>query len=54
MEIKEIKIADLKPAKYNPRTITEKEFKGLKKSLEMTYKCIEVVVFKLSGTFFWQ
>ena len=34
MEIKTVNIKDLKFSEYNPRTLTEKEFKDLKKSLE--------------------
>lgn len=49
MEIKEIKIADLKPAEYNPKTITEKEFKGLKKSLE-TFGFVDPAIVNKDGT----
>ena len=34
MEIKTVDIKDLKFSEYNPRTLTEKEFNDLKKSLE--------------------
>lgn len=33
MTIKEIKISDLKPADYNPRRLTEKQYRSLRKSL---------------------
>ena len=34
MKIKEIEISKLKPAEYNPRQITTKQFKDLKKSIQ--------------------
>lgn len=34
MDIRALKLKDLNPAEYNPRTITKDEFDGLKKSLE--------------------
>ena len=34
MNILELELTKLNPAKYNPRTITKEEFDGLKKSLE--------------------
>lgn len=34
MKLETIKLSDLNPAEYNPRTITKEEFEGLKKSLE--------------------
>lgn len=34
MQIKQVKISELNPSEYNPRTLTEKEFKDLKESLE--------------------
>lgn len=34
MEITLVKSTDLKPAEYNPRAMTEKEYEGLKTSLE--------------------
>ena len=43
MKIEEIKIADLKFADYNPRTINDKEFKGLKKSLK-TFGFVDPVI----------
>lgn len=39
----EIKIKELKPADYNPRVITKKEFEGLKKSLK-TFGFVEPAV----------
>lgn len=35
MNIKELNLKELNPAVYNPRIITEEEFEGLKKSLEV-------------------
>ena len=43
MKIKERKILDLKPAEYNPRQLTDKQYKQLKKSLK-TFGCVEPVV----------
>lgn len=43
MKIKQRKIADLKPAEYNPRQLTDKQYKQLKKSLK-TFGCVEPVV----------
>ena len=43
MKIKERKIADLKPAEYNPRQLTDKQYKHLKESLE-TFGCVEPVI----------
>lgn len=34
MEVKKVVIDNLKPAEYNPRSLTEKEYKDLKNSLE--------------------
>lgn len=34
MKLETIKLSELNPAEYNPRTITKEEFEGLKKSLE--------------------
>jgi len=34
MEIKQAKISDLKPAEYNPRSLTEEEYKDLENSLK--------------------
>jgi ParB-like chromosome segregation protein Spo0J len=34
MELKNYKITEIKPAAYNPRTITEKELSGLKESIK--------------------
>lgn len=34
MKIKQVKISDINPAKYNPRKITDKELAGLKESLK--------------------
>ena len=43
MKIKERLIADLNPAEYNPRQLTDKQYKQLKKSLK-TFGCVEPVV----------
>jgi hypothetical protein len=43
MKIKERKIAELNPAEYNPRQLTDKQYKQLKKSLK-TFGCVEPVV----------
>jgi len=43
MKIKERKILELKPAEYNPRQLTDKQYKQLKKSLK-TFGCVEPVV----------
>jgi len=43
MKIKERKIAELNPADYNPRQLTDKQYKQLKKSLK-TFGCVEPVV----------
>lgn len=43
MKIKERKMLDLKPAEYNPRQLTDKQYKQLKKSLK-TFGCVEPVV----------
>jgi len=43
MKIKERKILDLKPAEYNPRQLSDKQYKQLKKSLK-TFGCVEPVV----------
>jgi hypothetical protein len=43
MKIHEIKISQLKPADYNPRIITKKEFKGLINSLK-TFGLVEPIV----------
>lgn len=43
MEIKERDIADLNPAEYNPRQLTDKQYKQLRKSLK-TFGCVEPVV----------
>ena len=43
MKIKQRKIADLKPAEYNPRQLTDKQYKQLKKSLK-TFGCVEPIV----------
>lgn len=34
MKLETIKLSELNPAEYNPRTITEEEFEGLKESLK--------------------
>lgn len=34
MRLETLKLSELNPAEYNPRTITKEEFEGLKKSLE--------------------
>lgn len=43
MKIKERLIADLNPAEYNPRQLTDKQYKQLKKSLK-NFGCVEPVV----------
>ncbi len=43
MKVENRKIADLKPAEYNPRQLTDKQYKQLKKSLK-TFGCVEPVV----------
>jgi hypothetical protein len=43
MKIKERLIADLNPAEYNPRQLTDKQYKQLKKSLK-SFGCVEPVV----------
>ena len=43
MKIKERKITELNPAEYNPRQLTDKQYKQLKKSLK-TFGCVEPVV----------
>jgi len=43
MKIKERKIAELNPAEYNPRQLTDKQYKQLKKSLK-AFGCVEPVV----------
>ena len=43
MKIKERLIADLNPAEYNPRQLTDKQYKQLKKSLK-AFGCVEPVV----------
>ncbi|MDG1858311.1 MAG: ParB N-terminal domain-containing protein [Emcibacteraceae bacterium] len=43
MKIKQRKIAELNPADYNPRQLTDKQYKQLKKSLK-TFGCVEPVV----------
>ncbi|MHA1344375.1 MAG: hypothetical protein ACTSQG_10330 [Promethearchaeota archaeon] len=35
MEIKKLKLKDLKPAPYNPRTISDDEYRKLKNSPEV-------------------
>ena len=39
MKIKERLIADLNPAEYNPRQLTDKQYKQLKKSLKNFRVC---------------
>ena len=34
MKLETIKLSELNPAEYNPRTITAEEFEGLKESLK--------------------
>lgn len=43
LKITQVPIADLKPAEYNPRTITKDEFEGLKASLEI-FDFVEPIV----------
>lgn len=43
MKIKERLIADLNPTEYNPRQLTDKQYKQLKKSLK-NFGCVEPVV----------
>ena len=47
MKIKERFIADLNPAEYNPRQLTDKQYKQLKKSLK-SFGCVEPVVINSS------
>lgn len=43
IKIKQRKISELNPAEYNPRQLTDKQYKQLKKSLK-TFGCVEPVV----------
>ncbi len=43
IKIKQRKISELNPAEYNPRQLTDNQYKQLKKSLK-TYGCVEPVV----------
>ena len=43
IKIKQRKISELNPADYNPRQLTDKQYKQLKKSLK-TFGCVEPVV----------
>ena len=47
MKVENRKISDLKPAEYNPRQLTEKQYKQLKKSLK-TFGCVEPIVINSS------
>ena len=43
IKIEQRKISELNPAEYNPRQLTDKQYKQLKKSLK-TFGCVEPVV----------
>jgi ParB-like nuclease family protein len=47
-EIKEFKIKDIKPARYNPRTIDKNALAGLSKSLEK-FGCVEPIIVNIRG-----
>jgi hypothetical protein len=49
MIVKKRKIAELNPAEYNPRQLTDKQYKQLKKSLK-TFGCVEPVVINSNPT----
>ena len=46
MNIEKIAISKLKPAKYNPRQISRKQFNDLKKSIEKFLLCDPIVINK--------
>ena len=43
MIIEEIEISKLKPAEYNPRTITKEEFAGLKQSIK-SFEIVDPII----------
>lgn len=49
MEIEKVALAQIKPAEYNPRTITDEELEGLKHSL-LTFGQVENLVINKDGT----
>jgi hypothetical protein len=49
MEVKQIPLSKIKPAEYNPRTLTKEEFAGLKTSIE-TFGQVENLVVNKDGT----
>ena len=48
MEIEQIKITDLKPATYNPRRISEEEYKKLKNSIS-TFGLVDPIIVNLKN-----
>lgn len=49
MDTKKMKLADMKPAEYNPRKITERALEGLGKSMEKFGNMVPMVWNKRSG-----
>lgn len=47
-QLKELRLADLHPAQYNPRTISDEALAGLTKSIER-FGCVELIVVNVHG-----
>tara|TARA_R110001606_G_scaffold397424_2_gene573829 strand:+ start:1110 stop:1691 length:582 start_codon:yes stop_codon:yes gene_type:complete len=47
IKIKQRKISELNPAEYNPRQLTDKQYKQLKKSMK-TFGCVEPIVININ------
>jgi len=48
MRIEKLKLEDLNPATYNPRTITEESLKGLENSIK-SFDCVELLVVNIAN-----
>jgi site-specific DNA-methyltransferase (adenine-specific) len=49
MKIEKVKIHDLKPAEYNPRKMTNKQYEDLKNSLEK-FGCVDPIIINSDNT----
>ena len=49
MKIHKVKIAELNPAEYNPRRMTNKQYEDLKNSLEK-FGCVDPIIINADNT----